>query len=122
MNKQQYYETTPPPIGFNGQQQPPSYSVAVGPQQYQPTAPTTAPNVIIVHQAALGPESQRMTCPHCRADIATRVQNESNSKTHLFALLCCVFGCIPCAIFPYCIDSCLVKKHFCPACNAYLEI
>lgn len=48
--------------------------------------------VIIVHQAALGPESQRMTCHHCRADVSTRVENESNSKTHLVALLCCVLG------------------------------
>ncbi|KAF7990167.1 hypothetical protein HCN44_009902 [Aphidius gifuensis] len=113
ISQQHYaYEASPPPIGFNAQQQqppPPSYSAAVG-----------SSGVIIVHQAAFGPESQRMTCPHCRADVSTRVENESNSKTHLFALLCCVLGCMPCAICPYCIDTCLVKKHFCPACNAYL--
>ena len=39
----------------------------------------------------LGPESQAITCPHCGADVATRVETEATLKTHLFALLLCLF-------------------------------
>ncbi|XP_076650197.1 lipopolysaccharide-induced tumor necrosis factor-alpha factor homolog [Halictus rubicundus] len=97
--------TTAPPVGSYGP--PPSYNDG-------------QPNVVIVGAQQFGPESQSMTCPHCRAQISTRVENESTSKTHLFALLLCVFGlwcCVPC---PYCINSCMTQMHYCPACNAFL--
>ncbi|XP_063987207.1 lipopolysaccharide-induced tumor necrosis factor-alpha factor homolog isoform X2 [Diachasmimorpha longicaudata] len=99
-----------PPPGFVP---PPPYTA--GP----PHAAAPAP-VIMVQHVALGPESQRMACPHCHADISTRVESESNTKTHLFALLLCLIGCWPCAPCPYCMDSCLAKKHYCPACNSYI--
>ncbi|XP_063987206.1 lipopolysaccharide-induced tumor necrosis factor-alpha factor homolog isoform X1 [Diachasmimorpha longicaudata] len=100
-----------PPPGFVP---PPPYTA--GP----PHAAAPAPAVIMVQHVALGPESQRMACPHCHADISTRVESESNTKTHLFALLLCLIGCWPCAPCPYCMDSCLAKKHYCPACNSYI--
>ncbi|XP_026666916.1 lipopolysaccharide-induced tumor necrosis factor-alpha factor homolog isoform X2 [Ceratina calcarata] len=74
----------------------------------------------IAYMPAFGSESQRMTCPHCQANISTEVKSEANIKTHAFALALCVFGlwCFVCC--PYCMDSCLTKKHYCPNCNAYL--
>ncbi|KAK2586575.1 hypothetical protein KPH14_011455 [Odynerus spinipes] len=76
------------------------------------------PNVIVVQ--SFGPETQRMICPYCSANVSTRVETEANAKTHLFALLLCLIGCWPCAPCPYCVDSCLVKKHYCPSCKSYL--
>ncbi|XP_015509319.2 lipopolysaccharide-induced tumor necrosis factor-alpha factor homolog isoform X1 [Neodiprion pinetum] len=96
-----------PPPGF---MPPPAY----GPP------PQAQPSVMIVQAPALGPESVSMTCPHCRANISTRVEQSSSTKTHIIALLLCIFGCWPCAPCPYCIDSCLSKKHYCPGCNAYI--
>jgi len=108
----------PPPPGFAP---PPPYT------EGQPMAPPHIahqhqPQVVVVTRAAanFGPESTPMTCPHCQASISTRVTADANTKTHLFALLLCIVGlwcCVPC---PYCMDGCLVKKHFCPACNTYL--
>ncbi|XP_043465220.1 lipopolysaccharide-induced tumor necrosis factor-alpha factor homolog isoform X1 [Leptopilina heterotoma] len=101
----------PPPPGFAP---PPSYTDVNMP-------PPLQPNVVIMGAPPVfGPNSQPMTCPHCHANISTRVESESSTKTHLFALLLCIIGCWPCAPCPYCMESCLNQKHFCPSCNAYL--
>ncbi|XP_014486125.1 PREDICTED: lipopolysaccharide-induced tumor necrosis factor-alpha factor homolog [Dinoponera quadriceps] len=99
----------PPPPGFAP---PPPYDAQQQQQQAQPQ--------MIVVTGGFGPETQRMTCPQCHANISTRVETESNTKTHIMAILLCVFFCWCCAPCPYCIDSCLVKKHYCPSCGAYL--
>ncbi|XP_077263711.1 lipopolysaccharide-induced tumor necrosis factor-alpha factor homolog isoform X1 [Temnothorax americanus] len=105
-------------------EQPPSYTSSYPSLQPQPQ-PTPAPLPqhtvhTIVTGTAFSNESQRMTCPHCHADISTRVISEANTKTHLIALVLCLFGCCCCAPFPYCMDSCLVHKHYCPTCNTFL--
>ncbi|XP_033329851.2 lipopolysaccharide-induced tumor necrosis factor-alpha factor homolog [Megalopta genalis] len=105
----------PPAPGFaTGPTPPPSYGAP--PPHYN----DGQPSVIVVGSQQFGPESQRMTCPRCRAEISTRVETESNTKTHLFALLLCVFGlwcCVPC---PYCINSCMTQNHYCPSCGSFL--
>lgn len=93
----------------------------VPPPPYQPGVPPPGPmqpNVVVIQ--SFGPDTQRMNCPHCGANVSTRVETEANTKTHLFALLLCLIGCWPCVPCPYCMDSCLVKKHFCPSCQSYL--
>ncbi|XP_077263725.1 uncharacterized protein LOC143898254 [Temnothorax americanus] len=65
-------------------------------------------------------ESQHIICPHCHADISTRVVSEANTKTHLLALLLCACGCCCCAPCPYCTDSSRVHRHYCPACTNFL--
>ncbi|CAL7933563.1 unnamed protein product [Xylocopa violacea] len=98
----------PPPPGFvPAPPPPPPYS---GPPQ---------PNVVYV-VPQFSSQSQRMTCPHCHTDINTRVENTANTRTHLFALLLCVFGLWCCAPIPYCVDNCMSQKHYCPSCNIYL--
>lgn len=107
---------SPPPPGFAPpptQMPPPPYMDINSPPQVQPS-------VVVVGTTAFGPESQRLTCPYCHNNITTTVETEANTKTHLFAFLLCIFGlwcCVPC---PYCMDSCLVKKHYCPSCQTYL--
>ncbi|XP_012279489.1 lipopolysaccharide-induced tumor necrosis factor-alpha factor homolog [Orussus abietinus] len=100
-------KNAPPPPGF---MPPPPYTSHVPPQ----------PGVVIIQTQTFGPDTMPMTCPFCHATISTRVMQESGTKTHMFALILCLIGCWPCAPFPYCIDSCLIKKHYCPACNAFL--
>ncbi|XP_032665300.1 lipopolysaccharide-induced tumor necrosis factor-alpha factor homolog [Odontomachus brunneus] len=102
--------TQPPAPGFVP---PPPYDAQ---QQQQPV------QHVIVVSGGFGPETQRMTCPQCHANISTRVESEANTKTHLMALLLCIFGLWCCAPCPYCMDTCLVKKHYCPACTAYLGV
>ncbi|XP_012153001.1 lipopolysaccharide-induced tumor necrosis factor-alpha factor homolog [Megachile rotundata] len=104
----------PPPPGF-APSPPPSFSPPPPPPPYHPGQP----NVVIVG-TQFGPESQRLVCPYCHAQITTSIETEANTKTHLFALLLCVLGLWCCAPCPYCIDSCMVKKHYCPSCKAYL--
>jgi len=41
---------------------------------------------------AFGKESQNITCPHCQANVSTRVDTEANMKTHSFALILCIAG------------------------------
>ncbi|XP_015437963.1 PREDICTED: lipopolysaccharide-induced tumor necrosis factor-alpha factor homolog isoform X2 [Dufourea novaeangliae] len=117
MDKSMPYSPPPPPppgfmpgSGYGGPPLPPS----------PPGNHEGQPNVVIIGAPQFGPESQRLTCPHCQASISTHVEKESNTKTHLFALVLCIFGLWCCAPCPYCVDSCLVKKHYCPNCKAYL--
>lgn len=48
--------------------------------------------VVIVHTTTtLGPDSQGMICPSCHHQISTRVETKATTKTHLMALLLCLF-------------------------------
>lgn len=40
----------------------------------------------------VGPEPCRISCPSCRANITTSLRHESTTKTHVVALLLCLFG------------------------------
>lgn len=48
---------------------------------------TTAPLV-----AQYGPTPQPMTCPYCHNHATTRLQVEPGMKTHVIALILCMFG------------------------------
>lgn len=113
------YDGNAPGPGFvpQGGQYPPP------PQHGGPPPPPQQHTVIVTTttaQSILGPNAMATTCPHCHAAIVTTVETEANTKTHLFAILLCAFGCWPCCFIPYCMDSCQSKKHFCPNCRAYL--
>ncbi|KAK5642966.1 hypothetical protein RI129_009133 [Pyrocoelia pectoralis] len=110
---------------------PGSAPVNVGPSQqfasppiqpgYYPSRPENTvivtPPIVI---SSLGPNSQMLTCPFCHQLSSTRVEVESTTKTHLFAIFLCIFLCWPCAPLPYCMDSCKSKNHFCSNCSAFL--
>ncbi|XP_049865441.1 lipopolysaccharide-induced tumor necrosis factor-alpha factor homolog [Pectinophora gossypiella] len=68
----------------------------------------------------VGPNSVGMVCPSCRATIQTRVESKATSKTHMIALVLCLWGCFPCVWVPYCTDSCQNADHYCPNCQAYI--
>ncbi|XP_022899730.1 lipopolysaccharide-induced tumor necrosis factor-alpha factor homolog [Onthophagus taurus] len=93
----------PPPLGF------------VPPQPHVQTT------TVVMEQAVhFGPKCQNVTCPQCRHQILTRTESKSTTRTHLYALLLCLFGCWPCVCIPYCVDSCMNTDHYCPNCNAFL--
>ncbi|XP_069355545.1 lipopolysaccharide-induced tumor necrosis factor-alpha factor homolog isoform X1 [Maniola hyperantus] len=70
--------------------------------------------------AAVGPKASSLVCPSCRANVVTRVEHKATTKTHIIALVLCLFLCWPCICIPYCMDSCQNADHYCPSCNAYL--
>ena len=99
--------------------QPQSYPQPMNQIPMQPGYPQ--PQVVTVTSPVMfGPNSIPTTCPYCHSQITTRVQSESSSKTHLFAVLLCLIGCIPCCLIPYCSDSCQNQNHYCPSCQAFL--
>ncbi|GLH07839.1 Putative membrane-associated motif in lps-induced tumor necrosis factor alpha factor [Gryllus bimaculatus] len=49
---------------------------------------------VVVGGPPLGPSPANITCPSCHAQIQTRVSHESSTKTHIIALLLCLFGSI----------------------------
>ncbi|CAH0397309.1 unnamed protein product [Chilo suppressalis] len=73
-----------------------------------------------VNVVAVGPKPSQVTCPSCRATIVTRVDHKATTKTHVIALILCLFLCWPCVCVPYCMDSCQNADHYCPNCNSYL--
>ncbi|KAI5641927.1 LITAF-like zinc ribbon domain-containing protein [Phthorimaea operculella] len=68
----------------------------------------------------VGPSPTSLVCPSCRATIRTRVESKATTKTHVIALLLCLFLCWPCVCVPYCMDSCQNADHYCPNCNSFL--
>ncbi|XP_063911096.1 lipopolysaccharide-induced tumor necrosis factor-alpha factor homolog [Zophobas morio] len=105
----------PPPPGMK-----PEYSSSM--PYNPPPADAQATHVFITSgpHVVLGPNPQHMICPSCHAQITTSVKTEPNTKTHLFALLLCLFQCWLCCCIPYCVDSCQSQNHYCPSCGAYL--
>uniref|UniRef100_A0A1B6MMI9 LITAF domain-containing protein n=1 Tax=Graphocephala atropunctata TaxID=36148 RepID=A0A1B6MMI9_9HEMI len=86
---------------------------------FQPQRDQAQPRTITVMLQTLGPESCNLNCPSCNASIATRVQKDSTTKTHLLALILCLIFC-PCVCIPYCCDCGKATNHYCPACGAFL--
>ncbi|KAF5300642.1 hypothetical protein FQA39_LY11103 [Lamprigera yunnana] len=76
-----------------------------------------APPVII---GGFGPNPQLFTCPFCHVTSQTNIKKQATTKTHLFALLMCIFLCWPCCLIPYCVDSCQDKHHYCSNCGAFV--
>ncbi|XP_049865433.1 lipopolysaccharide-induced tumor necrosis factor-alpha factor homolog [Pectinophora gossypiella] len=74
-------------------------------------------NVTVV---AVGPQPSTLVCPSCRATVQTRVDRKATTKTHIIALVLCLFLCWPCVCVPYCMDSCRNADHYCPNCNSYI--
>ncbi|XP_054268264.1 lipopolysaccharide-induced tumor necrosis factor-alpha factor homolog [Macrosteles quadrilineatus] len=95
-------KNAPPPYGFSPQGTNIVYS--------------TQPTVMVM---PMGPQSGTVTCPSCHATVSSRVEKEATTKTHLFALILCLVFC-PCAIIPYCTDTCKATNHYCPSCGAFL--
>ncbi|KAG5676620.1 hypothetical protein PVAND_006440 [Polypedilum vanderplanki] len=97
---------------------PPTYDYQPTPTPVITQQPTTT---VIVQQASFGPNPQPMTCPQCRANIVTTVNNEPSTKTHLIALvICLVGGWAGCCLIPYCTSSCQAQTHKCPNCGNFL--
>lgn len=68
------------------------------------SVPHAPPSHSVVMMAQpVGPYPQRMTCHYCNTPIVTRVDYQSSTKTHMIALLICIFiGCCGCCLIPYC--------------------
>ncbi|XP_055696615.1 lipopolysaccharide-induced tumor necrosis factor-alpha factor homolog [Lutzomyia longipalpis] len=75
---------------------------------------------IIVSSPAVGPNSTSVICPSCRHSIMTNVRTESTTRTHVIAILLCVFLCWPCVCLPYCMDTCKNANHYCPNCGSFI--
>ncbi|XP_017479570.1 PREDICTED: lipopolysaccharide-induced tumor necrosis factor-alpha factor homolog [Rhagoletis zephyria] len=125
---QRIYPSTPleQPVAASEQQQallqpaPPTYSQATG------ATPTTAPDaahiVVITPGAPLayGPAPVDIQCPYCHNYTRTRLRFKPTSRTHLIALLLCLFQLYCFVCLPYCIGSCMNTAHYCGLCDRYL--
>lgn len=84
---------------------PPSYAQATGvgyppgPAGAYPTGPIPPPGVTVPEQATivttvvpLGPQSTRMTCPHCHFDVSTSTKTEPGLIAYISGALIALFG------------------------------
>uniref|UniRef100_A0A1L8E2W4 Putative lipopolysaccharide-induced tumor necrosis factor-alpha factor n=1 Tax=Nyssomyia neivai TaxID=330878 RepID=A0A1L8E2W4_9DIPT len=111
------------------QQPPPQYAMPQPDMQYmqQPEMQYGPPPIVtqptattIIMPPQVGPDPTMITCPSCQSTVVTRMEYEPNTRTHICALLLCVFCCWPCVCVPYCVDSCQSGNHYCPSCGAYV--
>ncbi|CAD7076767.1 unnamed protein product [Hermetia illucens] len=85
-----------------------------------PYPPPGQPSVVIQTPLVVGPDPVRCICPSCGAHILTKMKYEPNTRTHVVALILCLFICWPCVCLPYCMDSCQNANHYCPNCDAFI--
>lgn len=115
--------------------------------QNHPTTIVGQPQMVVHHSPPVGPKPTMLVCPACKRTVQTKVKYVSNAKTHLMALLLCLFGygllfftpkyiiitfntlisklnlicrCWCCVWCPYCIDECKNGIHSCPNCGAFV--
>jgi len=91
-------------------------------QQYSaPPMQTTYPPVYVQSMPPapqrLGKTSQTMTCPRCMATMQTVVRHEAGFVTFAAAAGLCIVGCVPCCLYPFCMEACQDTIHTCPLCG-----
>jgi len=111
---QQHYPH-PQPYGDQHYPTPSQHSFAHA-QHQQPVQ--MVQNTVIV-RGALGAEPTNTACPQCFKLIRTRIVLDYGMRTHVWALLICIF-CPPFCVLPYCCNACQEITHYCPHCNAYI--
>lgn len=75
-------------------------------------------NTVIV-RGGLSNQPTHTACPQCLKLIQTRVVLDYGMRTHVWALIICIF-CPPFCFLPYCCNACQEITHYCPHCNAYI--
>ncbi|XP_001976272.3 lipopolysaccharide-induced tumor necrosis factor-alpha factor homolog [Drosophila erecta] len=93
---------------------------APGPSPAPATTTSTQHTVVVVPGSPYGPEPMDVQCPYCHNFARTRVSFKPNSRTHLIALILCLFQLYCCVCLPYCIASCMSINHYCGMCDRYL--
>jgi lipopolysaccharide-induced tumor necrosis factor-alpha factor len=77
--------------------------------------------VVVVDQTMViqrfGLNPSRCTCPHCRADVITRVERMPSASAWLTCTILFIVGCWPCAPIPFCMESMQTAIHSCPSCG-----
>lgn len=71
----------PPPLGWT-----PNPA-----QSYAQQLASVAQIIIRTPAPPVGPGPTRIICPACRADVSTTVKHEATAKTHIAAMLLCLF-------------------------------
>ncbi|XP_047989527.1 lipopolysaccharide-induced tumor necrosis factor-alpha factor-like [Leguminivora glycinivorella] len=101
---------------------PPPYSgYPPGPPGPPPVQVThVVPGAVIIQHQIVGPDSTLITCRSCHQSVITRIDRRPSTRTHVIALLLCLFGFWPCVCLPYCMDSCLNTDHYCTNCGAFI--
>ncbi|XP_012253223.2 lipopolysaccharide-induced tumor necrosis factor-alpha factor homolog [Athalia rosae] len=91
----------------------------IAPQAYAPP-PTQITYVQQTVAYALGPNSVKMTCPTCRADIKTTTVSDHQASAHICCIILCLLGFCLCSCLPYCMSAFMSVHHSCPNCKTYI--
>lgn len=123
---------TPMPMPYN---QPPNQMTMPMPTIHAGTSQSTSqlrfnaephsapqPEVRVIHPVTytLGPNSVKMSCPSCHADIKTTTISDHQPTAHICCIVLCLLGCCLCSCLPYCMSAFMSVHHFCPNCKNYI--
>ena len=59
----------------------------------------------------------RCICAFCGSDVSTKTIKQVGLGTWLISFGCCIVGCIPCCLIPFCVEDLQDTVHICPACG-----
>jgi len=88
--------------------------------------PPSGPATTVIHQQvpfvpAYGPQPLTTTCPNCKEQIQTQIEQKTSGFAYILAGVICIVGFwCGCCLIPLAMDSLKDVKHTCPKCNAYL--
>jgi lipopolysaccharide-induced tumor necrosis factor-alpha factor len=108
-----------PPLPPQAVAPPPGFVPPAG-SSYYPQQPPVIEVQRTIIALPLGPNSARIKCPQCHADVLTRTETEPSCAAHLCCLLLLLIGCCPCSSLPYFMDSLKNVRHSCPNCQVFL--
>nr|ACO15673.1 Lipopolysaccharide-induced tumor necrosis factor-alpha factor homolog [Caligus clemensi] len=90
-------------------------------------APTTvhfvsSPQTIQItnQNANFGPGPIQIHCSTCNMEVLTTTVKSSSAMAWIIGAGLCIFGPIPCACIPCCLDQLQNVEHFCPRCRNLL--
>ncbi|XP_077475468.1 LITAF domain-containing protein-like isoform X1 [Stigmatopora argus] len=97
---------------------------AIGAVAFTPAVPVVTHTVPVTHVTTVAPPMPMLgegpgqaVCPTCQTTVVTEVVRTPGLMAWLIVAGIAIFGFLPCAFIPLCVDSCKDVNHHCPCCH-----
>ena len=79
--------------------------------------------VVMINDRMLGRNPVELTCPYCRREVTTLVEEEISETAWIACCLLFLCGCqLGCCLVPFCLPDFRIYRHLCPRCKRTIDI